>query len=55
MFEQIEDEHGVMRLDRRLTVEEAAAQDAATSPGRLGSRAKLHIPFRDEPGNKAAA
>jgi len=47
-FEQTEDERGRLRLDRPFSVEEARAQDKENL-AKLGDRARLLVPFPDEP------
>jgi hypothetical protein len=56
VFEQVEDEHGRTRLDRRLTPEEAAAQDACNAE-RLGPAraASFYQPFATGTEHEARA
>jgi hypothetical protein len=55
VFEQTQDEHGRTRMDRVLTPEEAAAQNAANAaklePGRLGPQ-PFHSGTEKEPRAK---
>ena len=48
VYEQAENEAGRMRLDRPFSPEEAAAQDKENL-AKLGDRAQLAVPFKDEP------